>query len=212
MNGVMIVRPAGDSFRKRPKRVTTPANPCGHNAHGAGHDDGDHDEQDDDDDRRDETAVVHCLQTPLGGATTRVVPRTSTTVTCVCAGTPPGLVVTASHFSLNSRACAGMVLVSDWFERQRGLADEVVGRAGHGESWSKVARTRCGPALAARAACRAARLRRRRRPAPRPHPGTARRSSRRRHPARGTASRTPGYVFRVPPGPDRRGARPPTSR
>src|ERR1039457_7654342 len=29
MNGVMIVRPACDSRRKRPKRVTTPANPWG---------------------------------------------------------------------------------------------------------------------------------------------------------------------------------------
>src|SRR5580700_218354 len=138
MNGVMIVRPAWDSRRKRPKRVTTPANPWGTTR----------------------TAPPMRIATTMSRTTTMIAvtrPLLSTESASLGGRDHEG---GAAHFDdgdlLMCRDAAGVgghrepalveetrmarvVLVADGLEGQRGLADEIVGRTRHGQFGAEMA-------------------------------------------------------------------------
>src|SRR5579864_1909144 len=132
MNGVMIVRPAWDSRRKRPKRVTTPANPWGTTR----------------------TAPPMRIATTMSRTTTMIAvtrPLLSTESASLGGRDHKG---GAAHFDdgnllMRRYAARGgrdrepafieepgvprMVLITDGLESQGRLSDQVVRRTGHGQ-------------------------------------------------------------------------------
>src|SRR5580704_9486463 len=143
MNGVMIVRPAWDSRRKRPKRVTTPANPWGTTR----------------------TAPPMRIATTMSRTTTMIAvtrPLLSTESASLGGRDHKG---GAAHFDdsnllmrryaagggrdrepafIEEPGVPGMVLVAHWLESQGRLADQVVRRTGHGQLGSEMTRGHAG--------------------------------------------------------------------